>query len=482
METAAKPSASAMASAAAAIVSRLSRKVLLDIRTVYYYCLRTMYETTVMIIGAGPTGLTLAVDLARRGILFRLIEAVEIPFAGSRGKGIQPRTLEIFDDLGVIDPILKSGGLYPKFRIHLGPISFRAGSLGSAKQATESIPYPNLWMVPQARTEQILRERLQEFGVEVEFGTALTTFAQDQHGVQATLSNGDTVRAQYLVGCDGGHSAVRKALSLKLEGDALDEKPTLVADIEIPSLNRSDWHLWPLAKGGVIGLCPLPGTSLFQLLAKEDAVATGIEATIRQTTGHTVQRVAWSSVYRPSVRMVNRYRVGRVFLAGDAAHVHPPAGGQGLNTGVQDAYNLGWKLAHVIRGGPDSLLDTYEAERLPIAAAVLGLSKRLHQTKSIKRGDATNQLALHYRTSPLSSGDPLGKLHPGDRMPDLRLTDGSRLFEHMRGSHPTELISNEGPRILIRPDGYIACIGSKQFGEYIGEPTHVVQGATPQDQ
>jgi hypothetical protein len=174
--------------------------------------------------------------------------------------------------------------------------------------------------------------------------------------------------------------------------------------------------------------------------------------------------------------MVDRYRVGRVFLAGDAAHVHPPAGGQGLNTGVQDAYNLGWKLAHVLRGGPDSLLDTYEEERLPIAAAVLGLSKRLHQKPSIKRGDATNQLALHYRTSSLSSGIVLGSLHPGDRMPDVLLADGATLFEHLRGIHATEFITAEGPRILIRPDGYIASIGTVQIPEYAGEPTHTVYG------
>src|SRR5277367_5733106 len=409
---------------------------------------RTMYETTIIIAGAGPTGLTLAVDLARRGVSFRLFEAASIPFEGSRGKGIQPSTLEIFEDLGVIDAMLAAGATYPKFRTHVGILSLRMGSLGSAKQATESVPYPNLWMVPQARIEEILRERLREFGVEVEFGIALTTLLQDQHGVQATLSNGDLVRAQYLVGCDGGHSTVRKALGLRLEGDALDEKPTLVADVEIPGLDRSDWHLWPLAKGGVIGLCPLPGTALFQLIAKAEAVVTGIEATIRQTTGHTVANVAWSSIYRPSVRMVNRYRAGRVLLAGDAAHVHPPAGGQGLNTGVQDAYNLGWKLAHVLRGGPDSLLDSYQEERLPIAAAVLGLSKRLLQTRSIKRGDATNQLALHYRTSPLSSGGAFGSLHPGDRMPDARLDAGGRLFDRLRGPSATELVTPDGPRIL----------------------------------
>ena len=409
-----------------------------------------------------------------------MIEAATTPFEGSRGKGIQPRTLEIFDDLGAIDAILAAGALYPKLRIHLGPFSLRAGSLGSSKRPTESVPYPNLWMVPQARTELILRERLRALGGEVEFGKALATFTQNEHGVEATLSTGEMVRAEFLVGSDGGHSTVRKALGLRLEGEAVDEKPMLVADVEIEGLDRRDWHIWPFAKGGMIGLCPLPNTSLFQFTSEAKTVAAGIEELVHKVTGHRVERVAWSSIYQPAVRMVDRYRVGRVFLAGDAAHVHPPAGGQGLNTGVQDAYNLGWKLAHVARGGPDSLLDTYEAERLPIAAAVLGLTKRLHQTRSIKRGDATNQLALHYRTSPLSSGVTLGSLHPGDRMPDARLDDGSRLFDHLRGSHATELVTPEGPRILIRPDGYIAHIGSAHFAEYAGELTRHVRGAIPE--
>jgi 2-polyprenyl-6-methoxyphenol hydroxylase-like FAD-dependent oxidoreductase len=439
-----------------------------------------MYEHNVLIVGAGPTGLTLALDLTRRRISCRLIEAASTPFEGSRGKGIQPRTLEIFDDLGAIDAILAAGSLYPKLRIHLGPFSLRAGSLGSSKRPTESVPYPNLWMVPQARTELILRERLRALGGEVEFGKALATFTQNEHGVEATLSTGEMVRADFLVGADGGHSTVRKALGLRLEGEAVDEKPMLVADVEIEGLDRRDWHFWPFAKGGMIGLCPLPNTSLFQFTSEAKTVAVGIEGLVHKVTGYRVERVAWSSIYQPAVRMVDRYRVGRVFLAGDAAHVHPPAGGQGLNTGVQDAYNLGWKLAHVARGGPDSLLDTYEAERLPIAAAVLGLAKRLHQTRSIKRGDATNQLALHYRTSPLSSGVTLGSLHPGDRMPDGRLDDGSRLFDHLRGSHATELVTPDGPRILIRPDGYIAHIGSEHFAEYAGELTRHARGTMPQ--
>lgn len=437
-----------------------------------------MYDNTVIIIGAGPTGLTLALDLARRGISFRLIDAAPAPFSGSRGKGLQPRTLEIFEDLGVIDAILESGGLYPRCRVHLGPLSFRAGSLGSSKQPSEDVPYPNLWMVPQARTEEILRKRLRLLGGAVEFGVALTGLTQDQQGVNVVLSNGETVRVQYLVGCDGAHSAVREAVDLRLQGDALEEKPSIVADLEIPTLDRSDWHIWPLAKGGIIGLCPLPGTSLFQFTGRaETTAAKGLEAVALDATGHRVVRVVWSSSYRPAVRMVERYRAGRVLLAGDAAHVHPPTGGQGLNTGVQDAYNLGWKLAHVVRGGAESLLDSYEEERLPVAASVLGLSKHLYQTRSIKRGDATNQLALHYRTSSLSSGDLLGTLHPGDRMPDRRLADGSRLFEHLRGCHATELIAEGEPRILIRPDGYIASIGSDGLGKLAGHSVHTVRTA-----
>ena len=435
-----------------------------------------MYETAVLIAGAGPTGLTLALDLARRGISFRLIDAAAAPFAGSRGKGIQPRTLEIFDDLGVAGEILAAGAVYPKFRVHAGPFSLRGGSLSAGKQPTEQVPYPNLWMVPQARTEAILRDRLRALGGEVEFGKAIATFTQDEHSVNATLATGEVVRGAFLAGCDGGHSTVRKSLGLRLEGESLEEEPVLVADVEVEKLDRRDWHIWPFAKGGPIGLCPLPHTALFQFTAKSKTAATGIEDAVYRATGYRAGRVAWSSIYRPSVRMVDRYRVGRVFLAGDAAHVHPPAGGQGLNTGVQDAYNLGWKLAAVIRGAADSLLDTYEAERLPIAAAVLGLARRLHQTKSIQRGDATNQLRLHYRASPLSSGPPLGNLHPGDRMPDARLGDGKQLFDYLRGPHATELVTPEGFRILIRPDGYIAHIGTSHSAEYAGEPTREVPG------
>ena len=241
-----------------------------------------MYEKTVLIVGAGPTGLTLALDLARRGIAFRLIDAAETPFAGSRGKGIQPRTLEILDDLGVIDAILAVGGPYPKLRIHLGPLSVRAGSLGTTKQPTEGVPYPNLWMVPQSRTESILRERLGALGGRVEFGKALATFRQNERGIEATLSTGETVQSDFLVGCDGGRSTVRKALGLNLQGEAIDEKPMLVADVDVEGLDRRDWHIWPFAGGSPVGLCPLPGTTLFQLTAKAEKIGTDIESAVHE--------------------------------------------------------------------------------------------------------------------------------------------------------------------------------------------------------
>src|SRR5262249_20735729 len=161
----------------------------------------------VLIVGAGPTGLTLGIELARRSIAFRLIDAAEGPFRGSRGKGIQPRTLEVFEDLGVIGAILQAGMAYPPFRVHIGPLSLGFGPMGGRKQTKESVPYPNLWLVPQNRTEEILRERLGQLGGQVEFGTAFERVETDDRGVRVHLSTGEVVSAEYLIGCDGGHSA-----------------------------------------------------------------------------------------------------------------------------------------------------------------------------------------------------------------------------------------------------------------------------------
>lgn len=414
--------------------------------------------TEVLIAGAGPTGLTLACELARRAVPFRLVDAALGPFNGSRGKGLQPRTLEVFDDIGIIHDVVASGAPYPPFRVHVGPLSIPAWSMAKLRAPTSDTPYPNLLMIPQWRTEEILRASLATLGAAADFGVALTSFEQDADVVMAELARADGsvehIQARFLVGCDGGHSVVRKTLGLRFEGEALEGQRVVVADVELEGLDRDSWHLWPLAKGCVLGLCPLPGTVRYQLTAAlssrilaPEITEDGLRRLVAAVTGRRVhvKSAAWMSLYRPHVRMVDRYRVGRVFVAGDAAHVHPPAGGQGLNTGVQDAYNLGWKLAHVSAGAPDGLLDTYETERLPIAAAVLGLSKRLHRTATPRRGRETQQLSLHYRDSALArdTRHAPGSLRAGDRAPDAVCVDRdgatTRLFDRFRGTQFTLL-------------------------------------------
>jgi 2-polyprenyl-6-methoxyphenol hydroxylase-like FAD-dependent oxidoreductase len=423
--------------------------------------------TTVLIAGAGPTGLTLACELARRGIACRLVDSAPEPAAGSRGKGLQPRTQEVFDDLGIIDRALACGGPYPRFRLHAWRLSAPGGRIERNRQPTPDVPYPNLLMLPQWRTEELLRERLQELGGAAEFGKPLTSFEQDEEGVRATAGSDETreiIRADYLVGCDGGHSVVRKTLGLRLHGETLEGKRFVLADVESHGLDRTAWHVWPLARGCLLTMSPLPRTSIFQMVAilrpgrpVPELSEEGLQHFVTKATRNRVRidRASWISLYQPQVRMVNRYRVGRVFLAGDVAHVHPPAGGQGLNTGVQDAYNLGWKLAHVLRGASGALLDSYEAERLPIAAEVLGLSKRLLLQMNRRRGAETKQLGVHYRGGPLADDDrATGKVRAGDRAPDAPCTDRSarpmRLFDAFRGPHFTLLAFGAGDADVVR--------------------------------
>jgi 2-polyprenyl-6-methoxyphenol hydroxylase-like FAD-dependent oxidoreductase len=433
-----------------------------------------LYEHDVLIVGAGPTGLTLGLDLARRGVKLRIIDAAPEPFAGSRGKGLQPRTQEIFDLLGVMPAISAVGGPYQRLRFHLGPLSVRGGSLGTRHAPTAQVPYPNLLQVPQLTTERVLRTRLAELGVEVEFGCRFDSLSQSADGVETTLKGGERVRSRYLVGCDGGRSSVRKALELRLVGSTVDARTLLVGDLKIEGPSREDWHIWPLAKGGPLGLCPLPHTDFFQVTCGE---TDDLVAHVERTTKHRVTEVLSQSSYTPQARLVERYRVGRVFLAGDAAHVHPPAGGQGLNTGVQDAWNLGWKLAWALGGGPESILDTYEAERRPVAAAVLKLSRQLYQKRSLKRGALTNQLGVHYRESPLSSGEARFELHPGDRLPDGRSKNGERVFDLLRHPGATEFTLGDGFKCLVRPDGYIARIGRESTDTYGGLPVRRAEWA-----
>lgn len=351
--------------------------------------MKTQFAVDVLICGAGAAGLTLAIDLARRGITFRLIEKNQQPFPGSRGKGIQPRSQEVFEDLGILDRLTAVGGVYPTDRRYRDDGSYRDVEFTQTNAPTPAEPYQQPLMVPQFLTEQVMRERLLELGHQPEFGCELVGFEQDAEGVTARLlgkAGEESVRARWLVGADGGRSFVRHALDIGFPGKTLGVH-ALVADVVLSGLTRDAWHRFGEGDGQrQIAICPLAGTDLFQIQAPIpadvdiDFSAEGLTHLLAQRTGRgdlQVHSVTWSSAYTMNARLADQYRQGRVLLVGDAAHIHPPTGGQGLNTSVQDAYNLGWKLAAVVQGAPDGLLDTYEQERRPVAASVLGLSTQL---------------------------------------------------------------------------------------------------------
>ena len=424
--------------------------------------------TQVLIVGAGATGLTLSIELLRRGIAVRIVDIAEEHFSGSRGKGIQPRSIELLDLADLADEVMANATPYPFIKLHFGPIAIKAWSLGTRDPATEDRPYPNLMMLAQWRTEEILRSKVQTLGGRVELGAGIVALAQTTNDVKATLTTGETLRADYVVGCDGGRSATRKLLGLKLVGSNVDAKTSIVADLEIDDLDPEFWHAYPLWRGGLHTLAPLPGGELFQLQAPESIARDGLQAGVSRMSGRNVRNVVWQSRYSHRTRIAERYRVGRVFIAGDAAHLHPPSGAQGLNTGMQDAYNLGWKLVSAIRTGDPAILDTYEAERLPVAAAMLKLTRELHSTVSKSRGDLTNQLGLSYHGGQLAQGAPSGTLRPGDRIPDQRLADGRRLYEAMRHGGATQIMRPAADHILVRPDAYIAGFGKVEESWYHG--------------
>ncbi len=416
-------------------------------------------QTEVLIAGAGAAGLVLAIDLARRGVAFRLVDKLGGPFIGSKGKGLQPRTLEVFEDLGLIGPILDVGAVYPPvWTYDGGRVVSRAQS--EVRPATSSEPYPNSLMVPQWKTEAALRDRLAELGSQPEHGVELTGFHDDGLEVRATLASStgsEIVACRYLVGTDGGRSFVRRALGIGFPGERRSFRMVL-ADMAIDNLTREVWSRWPDAPGGQLSLCPLAGTDLFQVAAQigpdetPDLSLDYLQDIIAARSGRgdlIGHEPGWTSLYNASFHLADRYRVGRIFIAGDAAHAHPPTGGQGLNTAVQDAYNLGWKLAHVLAGARQALLDTYELERRPIAGGVLSLSASLldamNQRHDMRRGRDTLQLDLTYRGSPLAEDlrTLAGGVQAGDRAPDARVRMASgeltRLFDVLKGPQFTLL-------------------------------------------
>jgi 2-polyprenyl-6-methoxyphenol hydroxylase-like FAD-dependent oxidoreductase len=492
-------------------------------------------STAVLICGAGAAGLTLAIDLARRGVPFRLIEKMDRPFAGSRGKGIQPRSQEVFEDIGILDRLVAAGGVYPPPREYHGNGSYTDTPF-DIEPSTPAEPYHIPLMVPQFLTERLLRERLAELGGHVEFGCELVSFEQGEDGVMARLigpAGEDVVHVLYLIAADGGRSLIRSALGIDFPGKTLGVR-AMVADVDLVGLSRDAWHQYHAGDmRRLMAVCPLAGTELFQIQAaipsegEVDLSIDALNAMVAERSGRDdihVQSVFWASAYTMSARLADSYRVGRIFLIGDSAHIHPPTGGQGLNTSVQDAYNLGWKLSAVLRGAPDKLLDTYEEERRPVAEEMLGLSTRLLEAQkrgSMRRGREVHQLDIGYPESALTL-EPLlrpGILLAGDRAPDAPLRGAAgcprRLFDLFAGTH-WSLIGYEtthevaGPRqdlhihhvgarhelsddgghlrdayglapgewVLVRPDGYVAAIfRSDQAGALEGYLKEV--GLTP---
>ncbi|MGE7436261.1 FAD-dependent monooxygenase [Kitasatospora sp. NPDC001175] len=423
-------------------------------------------SSTVLIVGAGPTGLTLACSLARQGVGVRVIEKSPGFQTGSRGKGLNPRSLEVLADFGITERLLGAGREREVFRKYFDGEFITDTDPHEDIRRTPDVPYPRGLFLPQTRVEQALREVLAGYGVEVELGCELAGFDQDETRVTARLASGEEILADYLVGCDGGRSTVRKRLGIAFEGSGDRETAMVVGDVELEGLEPGYWHQWFSAKGALL-LYPFESTTTWQFQANPERDADGrpvepspegFQRIIEQHTGRTDVRVvgtSWISTWRVNVRLAERYRVGRVLLAGDAAHVHPIAGGLGMNTGIQDGWNLGWKLGYVLTGqaGP-GLIDSYPEERRPVAARTLDITTAAMTTVAersrtpgvgleVVRSDDTTGLNVGYRWSSLATDGLDGVLQAGDRAPDAPLTDGEgrivRLFELFAGSHFTLL-------------------------------------------
>ncbi|TKD09552.1 FAD-dependent monooxygenase [Polyangium fumosum] len=371
-----------------------------------------------LVVGAGPVGLVMASELVRHGLSCRIIDQGEGPSIWSKAQILHARTLECFHDMGVIDPILARGRQVAGARI-LSPTLER---IARVEIGGIDSPYPFLLSLSQRETEIVLAEHLERaHGVKVERKVKLQSFSQDEGGVTVALAAEDgwveELRVPYLLGCDGSHSTVRKALELPFEGSTYDVR-LLQADVrvDLPVAVHDDEIAIFLGPNGMLGFFPLPGEGRYRMLTfvdsddKRPVALETFQALLKERgpAGASLGDPAWMIDFHIHCRLAPHYRVGRVFLAGDAAHIHSPAGGQGMNMGIQDAYNLAWKLALVARGvGKDALLDSYEAERRPVAEETLrftDVSTRGLQTALTMKSPLTIGIRNHLMSFVTSLG------------------------------------------------------------------------------
>lgn len=447
-------------------------------------------DLPVLVIGAGPTGLILAAELIRHGTTCRIIDKGTGSTPLSKATTVQARTLEILDDMGIVDEALDAGT-----KSHGVNIYHEADRLLHVSYDDLESPYPFLLNIPQSTLERVLADFVTSVGLKVEWSTELIGFTQDAEGVTATLRDADgkeeTVRAAWLVGCDGAHSVVRHALDIDFAGKSYTQWFGLADATLHWGLRHDELHGF-VHPTGLFFAIPLPGEERFRIVMEAEEPPVDTELTLedfqaaldqRGPGNATLSDPGWITPFKVNARRATTYRVGRAFIAGDAAHIHSPTGGLGLNTGMQDGYNLAWKLALVIRGLADpTMLDSYEAERTPVADAVLRLAGQLATMLTLSNPVSQqlrnhlmpmlnglgavghqiavqdSQLSIDYDSSPIVSEYHHGRFgqvrfsggpKAGQRAPDtgpLQTADGTavRLYDLLRGVHHT-LVLFGGP-------------------------------------
>lgn len=436
-------------------------------------------KTDLLIVGAGPTGLAAACDALRHGLTVRLVERRESRAPYSKALVVHARTMEILERLGCAEAILKGGAKFRALNIHTRPGKQRT-RVDLLDRSWGDTRYPFWLSIPQYDVEQALEDKLASAGLRPEWSTGLVALEQAGDEVVATLQASDGTthrhRARWVLGCDGGRSTTRDLVGVRMNRTALGVSFAL-ADVQTRSELAGDEGHMVWADEGLLLVVPMPAPGVWRLIAQVDASvpeldAAGWNALVQRRSGMDlqVQSTGWSSRFDLSSGVSETLRRGRVFLLGDAAHVHSPVGGQGLNTGVQDAHNLVWKLALMARGevtgeAAEVLLDSFEAERHPMAVAMVTTTERMTRLitgrtplfKAVLRVVAPQLLKVSRLKDRLGRGVGMLDLRTAGRprLPNPEIAGGERLHDRLHPTRPTRL-SHGARSWLVRPDGVVA--------------------------